>query len=413
MTTIKKPWKPTILVAIIVLAGCGGEHEKSASSNAKHTSPKPAEVMTMSRRDITLDKSYPAKLRSNREATVIARVRGVLEVRHFQPGQRVAKGDRLYTIEPNVYQATVDQRKANLKSAQAKALQARRNAQRAKMLIKKHAMSRQEAEETIAQSRVAEAAVAQAKAALESAKIDLGYTNVTAPVAGQIGLNQVNIGNVVDPGTALTIITPLNPLEVRFQLPQYDAFELRRQRQHRRAHITVTLELPGLKGDAATLTGRLDFLGSSVNPKTSTVAAQAVFANPSHLYLPGQFVRVRLEGLKRYNVFAVPEIAVTQGLLGPQVFTLGKNNVTSTTNVKLGEESGPWLIINDGLKTGDRVIVSDPGAIEAGMKIKPRPFTGDATGISAQKTQGQAGRDPSAGAAKTGSGRSAPAGGGG
>jgi membrane fusion protein (multidrug efflux system) len=380
-----------VLTVIFLLAGSGvaQSQDDADKSDSKHAPPTPAEVMTLSRRDITLDKSYPAKLRSNRAATVIARVRGLLEAQHYEPGEQVDKGDLLYTIEPDVYQATVNQRKADLQSAKAKAEQAKRNAERARTLSKRNAISEQEAEESIAKTQVAKAAVAQAKAALESAKIDLGYTRVTAPVAGQVGLNQVNIGNVVDPGTTLVTIIPLDRLEVRFQLPQADAFELRRQRQHRNADITAVLEFPGANGRNTTIKGELDFLGSSVNRKTSTVAAQAVFNNTNHLYLPGQFVRVQLKGLKRYDVLAVPEIAVTQGLLGPQVFTLDQNDKTRATHVKLGEEAGPWVIITDGLKAGDRVIVSDPGAIEAGMKIKPQPFNGDAAEISAQTQKHQ------------------------
>jgi membrane fusion protein (multidrug efflux system) len=402
-------------VIIALLAGSSLASAKSQGNSAKgdsdQNSPTPAEVMTMVRRNVTLDKSYPAKLRSNREATVIARVKGLLEEQHFQPGQQVTKGDRLYTIEPDIYQATVNQRKANLQSARAKAAQSRRNAQRARTLEKRHSISKQKAEETISQSQVDEAAVVQAKAELESAEIDLQYTHVTAPVTGQIGLNQVNVGNVVDPGTKLVTVTPISPLEVRFQLPQADAFELRRQLQRRHADITAVLAFPGANGRNTTIKGNLEFLGSSVNQKTSTVAAQAVFNNTSHLYLPGQFVRVRLKGLKRYDVFAVPEIAVTQGLLGPQVFTLDKGNVTHSTNVKLGEEAGPWVIITDGLKSGNRVIVSDPGAIEAGMKIKPQPFNGNAAEISAQTKQEQAGRNKNGSATKSSSDNSEQAGG--
>src|SRR5699024_4691865 len=139
---------------------------------------------------------------------------------------------------------------------------------------------------------------------------------------------QVNVGNVVNAGTALGTITPLDTLEARFQLPLSDASELRRQRQPRHAVITAVLEFPTReKSGATTLKGSIDFLGASVNRKTNTVSAQAVFVNKNHLYLPGQFVRVRLKGLKRYHVLAVPEIAVSQGLMGPQVFTLDQDNV--------------------------------------------------------------------------------------
>ncbi|HLQ85699.1 MAG TPA: efflux RND transporter periplasmic adaptor subunit [Salinisphaeraceae bacterium] len=383
-----------LTVAIIMLLAGGGNargQDGSGQDNDQQVSPTPAKVMTMAPRDITLDKSYPAKLRNNRMVTVIARVRGLLEEQHFQPGNQVQQGDQLYTIEPDVYQAAVNERKADLKSAKAKARQSEQDVERARKLLQENATSEQQAEQKIAQSRVDKAAVAQARAALASARIDLGHTRVTAPVTGQIGLSQVNVGNVVDAGTELVTITPLDTLEARFQLPLADAFALRRQRQNKTADVSAVLEFPTLKNsDATTLKGNIDFLGASVNLKTNTVPAQAVFVNKNHLYLPGQFVRVQLKGLKRYNVLAVPEIAVTQGLMGPRVFTLDQDNVTQVTNVTLGEEAVPWIIISDGLDKGDRVIVSDPGAIEAGMKIKPQAFHGNADMISAQKGQEQA-----------------------
>src|SRR5699024_975058 len=130
-------------------------------------------------------------------------------------------------------------------------------------------------------------------------KIDLDYTHVTAPVTGQIGLSQVNVGNVVDSGTTLVTITPLVTLEARFELPLADAFELRRQRQNHNADITALLQLPNLDRGATALKRNSDFLGASVSRETSTVDAEAVCDNNNHLSLPGQFVRFQLKGLTR------------------------------------------------------------------------------------------------------------------
>lgn len=379
-----------MLAALLLLAGCEAETPQSSSDQNQDSPPRKAQVMAMERRDINLDKSYSAKLRSEQEAIVIARVQGLLEQRHFEPGQRVDKGDSLYTIEPDVYKATVSQREADVQSAQAEASRAQRDAKRFERLQAQNSVSQQDYDQAVAERRIAQAKVAQAQAALQSAKIDLGYTNVTAPVAGMISLGDVNVGNVVSSGTELATITPMDPLEVRFQLPQNDAFDLRRQRQRQSAPITAVLEFPGLAGsDASTLEGRLEFLGSSVEANTSTVQAQAIFDNPDNMYLPGQFVRVRLKGMKRYDVFAVPEIAVTQGLMGPQVFTVNDKNAVTTSNVTIGETAGARLIISDGLAVGDRVIASDPGGIEAGIDINPQPYDGNAQRISAQGSQSQ------------------------
>ncbi|MGO2147951.1 efflux RND transporter periplasmic adaptor subunit [Halomonas sp.] len=368
------------LIAALVLTACGQDQSQEQQAEQQEAPPHKVEVAEAVRQDIPLNKSYPSLLRSDSEVTLVARVNGYLEERHFQPGQMVEEGDSLYTIEPDLYQSTVNQREADLQSARAELSRAQRDAQRFEQLLSQNSVSRQQYDQAQADQRVAQANVAQAEAALRSANLDLGYSNVTAPVSGMISLSQINVGNLVTSGTELATITPLDPLEVRFQLPQRDAFELRRQlREEGDSSITALLSVPGVSGASGSeLEGQLDFLGSRVDSGTSTVQASASFANPDGAILPGQFVRVRLDGLRRFNVMAVPEIAVTQGLMGPRVFVLDENDQARERTVQLGDVAGPWQIIANGLEEGDRVIVGDPAGIEPGMAIDPLPFDGDA-----------------------------------
>ncbi|RUR53256.1 efflux RND transporter periplasmic adaptor subunit [Vreelandella populi] len=369
------------LIAALALTACGQEQPQEQQGGQQEAPPHKVEVAEVARQDIPLNKSYPSLLRSDSEVTLVARVSGYLEERHFEPGQMVEEGDSLYTIEPDLYQATVNQREADLQSARAEYSRAQRDAQRFEQLLSQNSVSRQQYDQAQAEQRVAQANVAQAEAALTSANLDLGYANMTAPVSGMISLSQINVGNFVTSGTELATITPLDPLEVRFQLPQRDAFELRRQLGEAgdASDITARLRVPGLSGaDDSELEGRLGFLGSRVDSGTSTVQASATFDNPDGDVLPGQFVRVRLDGLRRFNVIAVPEIAATQGLMGPRVFVLDENNQARERTVQLGEVAGPWQIIADGLEEGDRVIVGDPAGIEPGMTIDPQAFDGNA-----------------------------------
>lgn len=380
------------LIAALALTACGQEQSQEQQSQ-QEAPPHPVEVAEIARQDIPLDKSYPSLLRSDSEVTLVARVSGFLEERHFEPGQMVEQGDRLYTIEPDLYQATVNQREADLQSARAELARAQRDAQRFEQLLSQNSVSRQQYDQALAEQRVAQANVAQAEAALTSANLDLGYSNVTAPVSGMISLSQINVGNLVNSGTELATITPLDPLEVRFQLPQRDAFELRRQlgNDGDASQITARLQVPGLDGsEGSELEGRLDFLGSRVDTGTSTVQASATFANPDGAVLPGQFVRVRIEGLKRFDVLAVPEIAVTQGLMGPLVYVLDDENKARERTVQLGEVAGPWQIIRDGLEPGDRVVVGDPAGLEAGVVIDPQSFSGDAADLVEETEQEEA-----------------------
>jgi len=387
-TTPNKHRAPVILIALLLLlAGCssGDDDKKEQADQSGQSSSRTAQIMEMTKRNIDLEKSYSAKLLSDREVVVIARVAGMLEQRHFEPGDLVEKGTSLYAIEQVVYQARVNQRKADVESAKAREYRAQQDAARFQSLVKKNAISQQDYDQAMAELRVSRANVSQAQAGLESAQVDLDYTDVNAPVSGMISLSDVNVGNVVDAGTELAIITPMNPIEVRFQLPQQQAFDLRRQRSRQQDRIIATLQFPGLnESDTPPLEGQLDFLGSRVDQETSTVQARAVFENPDNMFLPGQFVRVELQGLRRFNVLAVPAIAVTQGLMGPQVFVLDNDNKARTRSVTLGEPAGPLQIITDGLAPGDRVIVSDPGGLKAGDLIEAQPYSGDSAELSAQ-----------------------------
>ncbi|MFG6175664.1 efflux RND transporter periplasmic adaptor subunit [Halomonas sp. THAF12] len=379
------------LAAGLLLSACGQDEasQQQAAAQGGQAPPQPKPVATLARQNIPLDKSYPAKLRSETEVTLVARVTGFLEARHFAPGDIVEEGESLYAIEPDLYQATVAQREADLESAKAELARAGRDANRFQQLLSQNSVSRQQVDQAQADLNVARASVAQAEAALASARIDLGYADVTAPVSGAIGLSQVNVGNLVSSGTELATITPLDPLEVRFQLPQQDAFALRRQLGDASSlgDIGASLELPAGEGS---LEGHLDFLGSRVDEATSTVQAKATFSNPEGRVLPGQFVRVRLEGLKRFEVLAVPEIALSQGLMGPQVFVLDEDDVARARPVELGELAGPWQILNGGVEPGERVVVGDPAGLKPGTPIQAQPFDGDAAALIAQADAAQA-----------------------
>lgn len=367
------------LAAGLVLAACGQQESSEQQASAQgEAPPTPKPVMEMTRQDLPLAKSYPSKLRSDDEVTLVARVTGFLEERHFEPGEMVEEGESLYSIEPDLYEAAVAQREADLESARAELARAQRDAARFQQLLSQNSVSRQQVDQAQAELNVARASVSQAEAALASARIDLGYADVTAPVAGMIGLSEVNLGNLVQPGTQLATITPLDPLEVRFQLPQEDAFALRQQlRDQPIDAITAWLELPGnADGDSDRLEGHLDFLGSRVDEATSTVQANATFANPDARVLPGQFVRVHLEGMKRFDVLAVPELAVTQGLMGPQVFVLDEDDKARARTVQLGEVAGAWQILRSGVEPGERVMVGDPAGLQPGTAIAPQPFEG-------------------------------------
>lgn len=333
-------------------------------------------VAQVAPQNIVLDKLYPAMVRSDTAVNIVARIGGRLESQHFKAGEQVKSGQLLFTLERGPYIAAVAQRRADVRSAQVSLENTRRDNQRYQSLFQRGAISQQQRDQSMTSFETAQAALQQAQAALDSALINLGYTEVRAPVGGQVGLNKVNVGNIVDAGTQLSMVTPIDPLEVRFQLPQQDAFMLRQQdHQVGVPKVLAQLEFAGVNGNT-TLDGALNFLGAEVDRSTSTVEARASFSNKGRLFLPGQFVRVHLRNVMRFNVIAVPEISVTQGLMGPQVFVLDGNNEIKPRTVVLGELAGEWQIITEGLSRDDRVIFGDPAGLNPGTRIDPQPFNG-------------------------------------
>ncbi|SPJ34845.1 efflux RND transporter periplasmic adaptor subunit [Kushneria phyllosphaerae] len=364
----------------LLLVACGGNDDKK-DEGQQAPPPKQAQVQTLKPFDLEMDKTYPAMVRSDRSVDIIARVDGTLEQQHYRAGDIVQKGDILFTIEKDTYQAAVAQAQADLQSARASANEAQRDYERYQRLYQNGSISQQQRDQALSQRDTSRAAVAQSQAALKSARIDLDYTDVKAPVTGQVSLNEVNVGNYVARQTELAEVTPVDPLEVRFSLPQDDAFALRRQRHMEDApKVGVELDFPYGQDSATTdtsLEGDLDFLGDRVDESTSTVQSRAVFENPQNLFLPGQFVRVKLKNLMRFHVLAVPEVAVTEGLKGPQIFVLNDNNEAESRFVTMGEQARGWVILTEGIAPGDRVIVSNLGGISGGNKIDPQPFDGN------------------------------------
>ena len=369
------------LAVALAFTGC------SKKAEANHA-PAPVEVgvITVSAKPVALTQELPGRTSAFRIAEVRARVSGIVQKRHFTEGGDVKEGQLLYTIDPAPYQTALDSAKAALARAEANATVTRLQAERSQKLIEARAISQQEYDSVAAAHLAAEADVSAAKASVQSAAINLSYTEVTAPVSGRIGLSQVTEGAYVQQGAAtlLATVQQLDPLYVDLAQSSTEVLRLRRalaegklQRANEdSAKVTLLFE----DGRTYAETGTLQFSDVTVDPSTSSITLRALFPNPRNDLLPGMFVRARLDEGSAPDAILVPQLAVTHNAKGDATaFVVGADNKAELRVLKADRAVGNQWLVTDGLKTGDQVIVQNLQRIRPGAVVKPAPATNSPT----------------------------------
>src|SRR5437868_10354795 len=300
-------------VVLVALTACSkGEATKGAGGGAP---PAPeVGVVVATPTNVGLVTELPGRLEASRVAEVRARAAGILLQRVFQEGSDVKAGQVLYRIDPAPYAAAAQSAEASLARAEANAVQARALAERYKPLVEANAVSKQEYLNAVAAQKTAEADIAVGRAAVQTAKINLGYATVTAPIAGRIGRSLVTEGALVgqSDATALAVIQQINPLYVNFTQSATDVLRLRRAMQDGlfkrasggdAASVRIVLE----DGTEYAQPGRLLFSDLTVDQTTGQITLRAEVPNPKGDLLPGLYVRVRLEQAQATNAIAVPQ----------------------------------------------------------------------------------------------------------
>ncbi|KDE38524.1 putative Co/Zn/Cd efflux system membrane fusion protein [Nitrincola lacisaponensis] len=339
------------VMLLVLLAGCQAEEEVAHAAAAPPAAP--VRVVTVEVQEVTLSEEYAARVRGSREIEVRARVSGVLEERLYTEGQRVEQGTPLFRIDPEVYQIELQRAVAERANARAELNQANREWQRISTLYEQNAVSQRDRDNALSARELAEARLALAEAGVAAAELNLSYTQVEAPLSGITGLESLPEGSLIERGTLLTRITQQDPVHVRFSLPEKDAAiqQVARSNGARQAHLMLP------DGEAYTLEGQIDFTDSSIDPRTGSVSARAVFPNPDGVLVPGQFVRVRVMMQTLPAAFVIPAEAVGQGPQGPQVFVVEAGQAR-VRQVELGPVTPDGQVILSGLSTGDRLVIS-------------------------------------------------------
>lgn len=357
-----------LLVALLVGA-CGSEQP---------VAPPPPEVgvIVVEPHSISNVAEAPGRVQAIRTAQVRARVDGIVQRRLYDEGSDVKVDQELFLIDPQQLRSSLNAVEASLVRAEATAANAAQDVERYKGLVEDQAISKQEYDAAVARLRTAQADVAQMRAQLESARLSLSYTRVTAPIAGQAGRAQVTEGALVSASAAtlLTTIEQLDPVYVNFSQSSADLLRIRSEVARGTVKIPelgrVLVHLILEDGTPYAQTGHLDFLALSIDEATGTAAVRAEVPNPQRTLLPGQFVRARIEAGVRPNAFVVPQRAVVLSANEASVLIVDADNTVASRAVQVGElRGGSWVVLS-GLKAGDRVIVDGLQKVQPGGKVR-------------------------------------------
>ena len=355
------------------LAACGSSGQSAGQTVAP--APPPVSVITVQPQQVALTSSFTGRLSAYREANVLARVSGVLLKRLYNEGSEVKAGQPLFEIDPAPYRAALDGARAALAQARANAANAHANAQRDRALISSHLVSQQQLDTDEAAERSTAAAVKQAEANVETARINLGYTNVTSPISGVAGEQQVTEGALVGQGTPtlLTTVDQLDPIYVNFDEPATQLEQLSSEEQSGRVTAATgtqaKVQLTMADGTPYGVPGVLDFRAATVDPSTGTAALRGILPNPSHTLLPGMYVTLRLTAGFAQHAFLVPQAALQRDALGPYVLTVGSDETVVQKRVNTEGTSGVDWIVSSGLAAGDRIIVTGIQSAHPGAKV--------------------------------------------
>ena len=302
-----------------------------------------------------------------------ARVKGFLGPRKFNDGDMVKKDEVVFTIEPETYQASVDQKVAQRDSMQAALTNADLQLQRATELLRTNTGTKQTYDQRLSEQLQAKANLEDARAQLRDAEIQLSYTTIKSPIEGRIGRAAFSPGNLVSPdsGVLATVVSE-SPIRVLFPVTQRELLEARRDAT---AGDPPQVRLRLADGSLFKEKGKLDFIDITVDPKTDGQIVRATFDNKDNLLTDGQTVRVILEESKPQMVVTVPQQAVALDQTGPYLFVVDDKNVVHLQRIKAGIVRNGQLVVTEGLKAGDKVVIQGQQRIRDGMTVAPTVAT--------------------------------------
>ncbi|EDC5189385.1 multidrug efflux RND transporter periplasmic adaptor subunit AcrA [Salmonella enterica] len=367
-----------MLSGSLALTGCDDKQDQQGGQQMPEVG-----VVTLKTEPLQITTELPGRTVAYRIAEVRPQVSGIILKRNFVEGSDIEAGVSLYQIDPATYQATYDSAKGDLAKAQAAANIAELTVKRYQKLLGTQYISKQEYDQALADAQQATAAVVAAKAAVETARINLAYTKVTSPISGRIGKSSVTEGALVQNGqaSALATVQQLDPIYVDVTQSSNDFLRLKQELANgslKQENGKAKVDLVTSDGIKFPQSGTLEFSDVTVDQSTGSITLRAIFPNPDHTLLPGMFVRARLQEGTKPTALLVPQQGVTRTPRGDAtVLVVGADNKVETRQIVASQAIGDKWLVTDGLKAGDRVVVSGLQKVRPGAQVKVQEITAD------------------------------------
>src|SRR3954469_9550186 len=366
-----------LAIALVVLAGGAGTYAALRSEKAQAQAPAgaapqatPVSVALVEQRDVAIWDEFSGRLEAIERVELRSRVAGAVQSVHFREGVLVKKDDLLITIDPAPYAAEVDRNEAQVAAAEARVELTKSDVDRGEKLSGSRIISQRELDQRVNAQREAEANVRAAKAALQTARLNLDYTQVRAPVTGRVGRLEVTVGNLVAAGPGAPVLTTLvsvNPIYASFDADEHVVLKVLAEGKR-----DVPVEAETVTNGGRKLRGRLQLIDNQVNTRSGTVRVRAVFDNKDGSLIAGQYVKLRMGRTK-----AEPAILVVERAIGTDqdkrfVFVVGADNKAVWRQVTLGGTSQGQRIVTSGLEAGERIVVNGLQRVRPGVLLAPQ-----------------------------------------
>jgi multidrug efflux system membrane fusion protein len=387
----------TGLTAVLAIASAAlGFHSFNAEANSPVAAPRavPVSVATVAATEINTWDEFSGRLEAVERVDVRSRVAGAVQAVHFREGALVKKDELLITIDPAPYAAEVERAEAQVTSAQARVAFTRSEQERARRLWAEQAIAQRELDERVNASREADASLRAAQAQLQSARLNLGYTQVRAPVPGRIGKLEVTVGNLVAAGPGAPVLTTLvsvSPIYASFDADEQVVMRALKDlpggpgARTRIDGIPVQMGTAGVEGTP--YEGRLQLIDNQVDARSGTVRVRAAFDNTDGSLIPGQFARIRMGQAHSDMALLVNERAVGTDQNKKFVMVVGQDNKAEYREVTLGAPANGLRVVTRGLQAGERIVVNGLQHLRPGALVAPQPVSMDAKAELAPQPQ--------------------------